>query len=72
MSRDLNMLEDSERRFTIMFRAVAAGIWLLATAIYLVVSGITKAWEITWVAFPIALILHNIVYRIMRKRYIDA
>ena len=42
--------------------ALAIGLyWIFVTTVYLVISFISKAWNITWIAFPFAILIFVLV-----------
>lgn len=54
------------KRKTAVMKAIDDIFWLLATALYLGVSFYTMKWQITWIIWPIAGILHAIVQSVCK------
>ena len=48
-----------------LMKSVNAAIWSVTAALYLLISFVTMAWHITWLIFPIAGAVQNIVKAVM-------
>ncbi len=55
-TRELNRVEHNPA-----YHAISGALWTLAVAAYLIVSFGTHAWNITWLIFPIAVAVQNII-----------
>lgn len=54
-----------------IFEAISSIYWLIVTAVYLLISFLTRAWGITWIIWVISGIIHQIIVVIFQLKGIN-
>ena len=62
--RNENRKKKQEEKNTEVFATIY---WMLITAGYLAWSFITMKWEITWIIWPIAAIIHSLIHNLLAE-----
>lgn len=66
--QEIKSMQPKDRK---IFEAISSIYWLIVTAVYLLISFLTRAWGITWIIWVISGIIHQIIVVIFQLKGIN-